>query len=263
MKKVQACLISLFFCFSLDLYTQVPDWEWAKAVHTNGYELARDVVADPVTGNIYIAGAWKNDLSAYFPGNPNPPDTDFSSTYGGEDGLVVKYDQNGTILWAFKIGGTKDEEVSAITLDSSGNIYITGYIDDGTNYFSGTSSSTPDSTIDNSSKLDFFIAKYNPDGVLQWVRHSDGLSGDAKGLGIYAENSSVFASGFCTGSTSFGPFSGSFNQGNEDYFVAKYDVNGSEQWLLEGRSDKSDFAHDVLSDGTNVYFVWNLNKLEI
>jgi len=32
-------------------------------------------------------------------------------------------------------------------------------------------------------------------------------------------------------------------------------VNGSEQWLLEGVSDGSDFAHDLLSDGTNVYFV--------
>lgn len=247
-------MIILFFCFSLDLYAQVPDWHWAMAIHTIGHEHARDVVTDPVTGNIYIAGAWKNDLSAYFPGNLNPG-TDFSSTYGGDDGLVVKYDQNGTILWAFKIGGSGDDEASAITLDSSGNIYITGYIDNGTNYFSGTSSSTPDSTITNPSELDFFIAKYNPDGALLWVRHSDGLSGDAKGLGIYAENSSVFASGHCTGSTSFGSFSGSFNQGNEDYFVAKYDVNGSEQWLLEGGSDGSDFAHDVLSDGTNVYFV--------
>ncbi len=254
MKKVQAYLIILFFCISPDLYTQVPDWQWAESIHTNGNELARDVAADPVTGNIYIAGVWRNDLSGYFPGN-SYPSTDFSSTYGGDDGLVVKYDQNGTILWAFKIGGTGDDEASAITLDSSGNIYITGYIDDGTNYFSGTSSSTPDSTIDNSLELDFFIAKYDPDGALLWVRHSDGSSGDAKGLSIYAENSSVFASGFCTGSTSFGPFSGTFNQGDEDYFVAKYDVNGSEQWLLEGGSDRSDFAFDVLSDGTNVYFV--------
>jgi len=247
-------LIILLFCFSPDLYAQVPDWQWAKAIHTGGYELARDVVADPATSNVYIVGAWKKDLSVYFPGNSNPS-TDFSSTYGGEDGLVVKYDQNGTILWAFKIGGSGDDEAGAITLDSSGNIYITGYIDDGTNYFSGTSSSTPDSTITNSSGLDFFIAKYNPDGALLWVRHSDGSSGDAQGLGIYAENSSVFASGFCTGSTSFGSFSGSFNQGNEDYFVAKYDVNGNEQWLLEGGSDESDFAHNVLSDGTDVYFV--------
>lgn len=254
MKKVQGYWIILLFCVSLHLYGQVPDWQWARAIHTIGHEHAIDVTADPVTGNIYIAGAWRNDLSAYFPGN-SYPGTDFSSTYGGEDGLVVKYDQNGTILWAFKIGGSGDDEVSAITLDSSGNFYITGYIDDGTNYFSGTSSSTLDSTIYNSSGLDFFIAKYNPDGALLWVRHSDGSSGDAKGLGIYAENSSVFASGHCTGSTSFGPFSGTFNQGNEDYFVAKYDVNGNEQWLLEGGSDRSDFAHDVLSDGTNLYFV--------
>ncbi len=254
MNKVQAYLIILFFGFSLDLYAQPPNWQWARAIHTDGQELARDVAADTVTGNIYIAGTWRNDLSVYFPGN-SYPSTDFSITYGQEDGLVVKYDQNGTILWAFKIGGTGEDEASAITLDSSGNIYLTGYINEGTNYFSGTSSSTPDSTITNPSGLDFFVAKYNPDGALLWVRHSDGSSGDAKGLGIYAENSSVFASGFCTGSTSFGPFSGSFNQGIEDFFVAKYDLNGSEQWLLEGGSDESDFAFDVLSDGANVYSV--------
>ncbi|MCK4630398.1 MAG: hypothetical protein KAT40_03085, partial [Bacteroidales bacterium] len=109
MKKVQAYLIILFFCFSMDLYAQVPAWQWARAIHTGGHEIAKDVATEPVTGNIYLAGAWRNDLSAYFPGNSNPS-TDFSSTYGGEDGLVVKYDQNGTILWAFKIGGTGDDE---------------------------------------------------------------------------------------------------------------------------------------------------------
>ncbi|MCK4700100.1 MAG: SBBP repeat-containing protein, partial [Bacteroidales bacterium] len=140
MKKVQTYLVILFFCFSLDLNAQVPAWQWARAIHTDGIELARDVAADPVTGNIYIAGVWKKDLSAYFPGNSNLS-TDFSISYGGDDGLVVKYDQNGTILWAFKIGGAGDDEASAITLDSSGNIYITGYIDEETNYFSGTSSS--------------------------------------------------------------------------------------------------------------------------
>ena len=254
MNKVQGYCIMLLFCVSLHLHAQVPDWQWARAIYTDGQELARDVAADTVTGNIYIAGTWRNDLSAFFSGN-SYPSTDFSITYGQEDGLVVKYDQNGTILWAFKIGGTGEDEASAITLDSSGNIYLTGYINEGTNYFSGTSSSTPDSTITNPSGLDFFVAKYNPDGTLLWVRHSDGSSGDAKGLGIYAENSSIFASGYCTGSTSFGPFSGSFNQGNEDFFVAKYDLNGSEQWLLEGGSDESDFAHNVLSDGTNVYSV--------
>ena len=63
MRKVQTYLIILFFCISLDLYTQVPDWQWARAIHTGGYELARDVVADTAASNVYIVGAWKEDLS--------------------------------------------------------------------------------------------------------------------------------------------------------------------------------------------------------
>ena len=93
MKKVQTYLIILFFCFSPDLYAQVPDWEWARSANTNRYELAWDVVTYPVTNDVYVVGEWSTNLSASFPAGANPS-TNFISTYGVMNGFAFKYNYN-------------------------------------------------------------------------------------------------------------------------------------------------------------------------
>ncbi|MDC3952450.1 hypothetical protein [Polyangium jinanense] len=45
---------------------------------------------------------------------------------GGNDAMVVKLDRNGGALWAKSFGGTRNDEVSALDVDSSGRIALFG-----------------------------------------------------------------------------------------------------------------------------------------
>lgn len=100
---IRLTLSCIFLVFLSSLVAQTPDWEWARSVNTNGFEVAYDVVADPSTNEVYMVGVWKDDLSAVFPAGANSS-SDFTDTYGDDDGFVAKYDEDGNFIWAFKLG---------------------------------------------------------------------------------------------------------------------------------------------------------------
>jgi hypothetical protein len=95
---------------------------------------------------------------------------------GGADVFVVKYNPSGALQWAVKGGGASNDKGLAITVDGSGNIYITGYF-----YF--TSANFGSYTLTNTGDDDVFVVKYNSSGVLQWAVKSGGI-GDDRGYGI-------------------------------------------------------------------------------
>ena len=69
--------------------------------------------------------------------------------------------------WANRAGGNRFDYARAISIDSSGNSYITGIFEE-TASFDGvdlTSVGGPP---------DIFLAKYNPDGTLAWARQTGG-----------------------------------------------------------------------------------------
>jgi hypothetical protein len=244
--------ILLLFAGLGNVLAQTPEWEWARSVNSNNFEIVQDVVTDPVTDDVYMVGTWSSDLSAVFPVGANPS-TDFSSTYGGRDGYVAKYDKDGNFIWAFKAGGNHDDEISGISIDTAGNIYVTGTFGEGINYFSGTSAVTPVSTISNTHQEDFFIAKYNPDGEFIWIRRSETDAEDIAGLSIDVSVTSVFASGTYKGICSFGPLSITTTFGSLDIFLIRYDFDGNEQWVISGGSNNNDFAPGITADVSHVY----------
>ncbi len=240
--------------FFTAVMAQAPDWTWARAVITDDYEHVNDLVVDRSTNDVYIVGQWERDLSGTFSSGANPA-TDFSSPFGQMDGFVAKYDSGGSFIWAFKVGGSNDDIVKSIAIDGDGNIYITGYFGTGmSNYFSGTSSHTLPSMLDNLLREDFFLAKYNSDGEFLWVRRSSSDWGNLAGLDVFATSSAVFATGRANDLASFGPLNMSNVPNGDDIFLIKYNLDGDEQWVAECGSNGDDMAHGVIADETNVYF---------
>src|ERR1019366_5812936 len=92
----------------------------------------------------------------------------------GKPGILAKYDNQGALVWSnsFPIG-------QAITLDAQENIFATGY---GAGTYDGF-------TLTNSGgSPDFFAAKCDPSGRLQWLRQVGGVQqegGTAIGLDEY------------------------------------------------------------------------------
>ncbi|MEZ4902449.1 MAG: SBBP repeat-containing protein [Spirosomataceae bacterium] len=112
------------------------------------------------------------------------------------DVFIAKYNINGLLQWVRSAGGTSSDYGEGITIDSSGNVYVTGSYQ-GTATFGNT-------TFTSVGLRDIFIVKYNGSGLFQWVRSARGL-GDDFGMGIVVNGSSnVYVTGSYEGTTTFG-----------------------------------------------------------
>ncbi len=251
----RATLLVLLPWLSFVSRAQDPTWEWARSFATNNYEIAKQVAVDTSTNHVYVVGDWEDDLSLTFPGGANPS-TQFASTYGRNDGFVAKYDPDGGLVWAFKVGGENDDQVNSIALDRDGNIYITGMMGEGSSiYFSGSSPHTGSSTLSNTSDQDFFLAKYTPDGEFIWVRRSTTDSGDLSGQDVCLSSDAVYAVGNATDRASFGSLNMVANPDVSDIFLIKYSLDGTELWISEAGSDDMDLVNGVVADETHVYYI--------
>lgn len=252
---LRGILSLLFLWLTLVSWAQNPQWEWARSIGTSAWEVAKQVAVDPATRHVYVVGDWEDDLSGIFPGGANPS-TQFNATYGLMDGFVAKYDEDGNLVWAFKLGGADDDRLNSIALDQGGNIYITGMMGEAPSiYFSGTSPHTGSSTLSNTSDRDFFLAKYNPDGEFLWVRRSTTNFGDLIGQDVTLTSDAVYAVGTATGWASFGSLWMATTPGIRDIFLVKYSLDGNELWIAEAGSNGIDLVNEVVADESHVFYI--------
>ncbi len=186
-------------------------------------------------------------------------------------GHALQQCRHGTYQWAFGLGNTgqnTQERAWDICVEPSGDFYVAGG-------FHGTMNFNPLGTAMNHSLPDtlagLFIAKYNTNGICQWV------------ISIDAQTTSVFSEGYATcdvdGSGNLciaGNFRGSnvnFNplgtaatltsSGLTDIFIGKYNTgNGVLEWVKRIGST----AQDIVSPGAlrcdntgNPYFTGRLS----
>lgn len=108
--------------------------------------------------NIYLGGFFSGEVDFERNGNG------FITSAGGEDAFLAKYSNSGIHAWTINIGGTTNDKATAATVDAMGNVYLTGI-------FNNTVNLNPNGTpleVTSNGKDDFFVAKYNSNGVLQW-----------------------------------------------------------------------------------------------
>ncbi len=182
--------------------------QWVKTAGGTNTDLVLGIGTD-ATGNVYVAGRFKG--TATF-------GTITKTSAGNYDIFVAKYNSIGTIQWVQAIGGVNNDDARAIVVDSNGNSFVTGG-------FSGTVSFGTISKTANPSA--FFIAKFNSNGVANWVQSIDGAGGLCMSLDA---NGNVYTSGSFSGTITLGNNSKT-SEGISDVFIAKYDNNGIPIWL--------------------------------
>jgi hypothetical protein len=147
-------------------------------------------IAIDSSGNAYVTGYTQ---SSDFPVTGNA----FQQTYGGDgDAFVTKLNQSGSSLdYSTYLGGSSYEYGYAITVDSSDNIYVTGYT--GSTDFPITPNPFQQTYGGDG---DAFVTKFNAAGALVYSTYLGG-SGLEYGYGIAVDSSLPNANVYVAGAT--------------------------------------------------------------
>lgn len=241
---------------------------WAWGMRYDGPAVGEDVangIALDGSGNVYVTGSsegitsggdyatvkysaggsqlwvarYEGPVAAYGDGAFDIAVDDFGNAYVTgrswgtywSDIATVKYNTSGVEQWASRYNGSANggDYGSAIAVDGSGNVYVTGSSD-------GSGSLT-----------DFVTIKYNSAGAQQWAMRYNGPGNSLD----YAEDIAVDGAGnvYVTG-RSEGSGTGF------DYATIKYSPGGTQLWAAryDGLTSKADQAWALgLDEAGNVY----------
>ena len=190
-------------------YAPNGDTLWVRRYNspTNGSDIATALAVDN-SGNVYVTG--------------------YSGFYPYYYYATIKYASNGDTLWVRAYGGPVGEYnlASALALDGSGNVYVTGVSDGGPSD-------------------DYATIKYAPNGDTLWVRRYNGPGNftDAALALAVDDSGNVYVTG-----ASYGVF--------DDFATIKYAPDGDSLWVrrYNGPANSNDAANNLRVDASgNVY----------
>ena len=116
---------------------------WSRLVAGNSHDDIRSLALDSA-GNPHVSGATQS--------SPLNLGVTNLFTQGGWDAFAAKFDTNGNVRWAVKVGYNNDEIGHGLVLDVAGNIYMAGQ-------FGGTAFIGP-TNIYNPSGQGFFLTRW-------------------------------------------------------------------------------------------------------
>ncbi|MBA4104445.1 MAG: hypothetical protein C0485_01715 [Pirellula sp.] len=194
---------------------------WTQQFGTSGYDQALGVAVDGL-GSVYIAGRTKGNQFGV-----------------GSDAFLNKYDAAGTLLWDRELSTPGQDVNTGVSVDSLGNIYLSGYTDG--------SLGGP-----NAGGFDAMLSKYAADGTSLWTQQL-GTGASDKGLDVSTDAlGNAFLSGETMGSLG-GP-----QLGAGDAFLSSFAAAGTLQWTRQLGSVSPgipDDASGVAADGTGGAYI--------
>ena len=221
---------------------------WARRIGGTGYESTTAMALDSA-GNILTTGSFQGTVDF----DPGAGTADLTSA-GGDEIFVSKLDSSGNYVWAAAMGGIKHEGGTDIAVDSTGNVYTTGY-------FFGTVDFDPGSGTTNltsvGGSIDIFVSKLNSSGNYVWAKTMGGTNQD-RGYAIAVDSTGdVYTSGEFQDTADFDPGAGATNltsAGQEDIFVSKLDSSGNFVWAKGMGGTNNDRAQAMeLDSAGNIY----------
>jgi plastocyanin len=228
---------------------------WVRKMGGTGSDFARSVSVDS-SGNIIVTGSYGSATLNIFAANGSTVSFTLARV-GSSDTFVVKYDPNGTPLWARRIGGTASDEARSVSTDSSGNIVVTGIHDSNPLNIYAADGTTVSFTLANAGFNDVFVVKYDSSGTPQWARRMSTINTDQPSSVSTDSSGNVIVAGYYTSNTlNIFAANGSTvsltltNSGTNDAFVVKYDSSGTPQWARRLAGTASDVARSVSTDSS-------------
>ena len=194
---------------------------WVKRI--GGTSSAPDPRKIAVTGNkVYVGGEFYGTVT--FDGLNTIIST---PTGGSSDVFLAQFDTVGTSIWANRGGDKKDEKLTGLTVDPSGNPIIYGSYDSLTTFTSTTK-------IAQTSGFDFrdmYVVKYSPSGGFNWVASFGGYTNDESGEVCADASGNIYTTGLFRTDFISGTVTASNSGTANTLFLHKISGNGTPLWV--------------------------------
>jgi hypothetical protein len=220
---------------------------WVKQIGGTGLDNVFSMALD-ASGNLYASGAFSNSVDF----DPSVNNLTLTSE-GGDDIFMFKLHANGNLAWAKSIGGSGNDYGSAIALDASDNVYVSGSFQQTVDF----DTSTGISDLTSVSGDDVFLLKLDALGNFSWVK---GFGGVGEGYSIACDMSNnIYLASYFSGSADFDPsinttFNLSSSGGSVDIVVSKLDALGNLVWAKKIGGTGSEYAPHIIVNSTgNLY----------
>ncbi|MFH1050030.1 MAG: T9SS type A sorting domain-containing protein [bacterium] len=185
--------------------------------------------------NFIVAGTFQGAL------NFNPKGTNIiSSNVGSIDIFVAKYDKRGNYLWVKNIGTTGIDMPTAVEVDFSGNVFLTGYFgsENVPGRFIDLDPSSKEANFYGEGGIDCFLIKLNSFGDYQWgfvLTNKDNFGSEIIWDMAINKAGQIYLSGIFSATVDFNPKGNrkriTCPTLNHGYFTAKYDRSGENLWV--------------------------------
>jgi len=193
MKKT-VVLIVIIILFKVNLFSQI--FQWTNSTLGSSIETSDALTTDEF-GNVYSAGSYDGTLVF----DAQTTQIEITSHDGSRDIFIQKTDGLGNLIWVKSIGGNYSEKVSALSIDSNGDLLIAGNFTDTVDF----DTSENDSLLTSDSSGAAFILKLSSDGDFVWVRKLEtGYTHSINHISLN-QNSNLVISGNFIGTTDFDP----------------------------------------------------------
>ncbi len=210
-------------------YSPAGERLWTRFTGTNRTDFANALAIDGAD-NIYVVGYSVGDLE----GNIN--------NGGTKDIAVLKYSASGARLWTRLYGTGNVDFASAIDVDTSGNIYVTGST---LGNFDGASPLPRKGS-------ELFLLKIDSSGTELW-RTQLGSTNDIFARGVATYGADVFVTGYSSGDIGLQMLNGA-----TDVFLTRFAVSDGAFELAALYGNASDNrGHGIANDGANLYITGN------
>ncbi len=202
--------------------------QFTRQLGVDGEKKVGIALAIDANGNFFVAGYTTGALDGY-------------SMTGTVDSFFSKYNSDGVKQFT-RLLGVADKETRGygVTTDAKGNVIVAGY----------TEGSLDGNTL--SGTKDFFVAKYDNNGVKQFTRQLGAVGAATVGTAVTTDDAGdIFTVGYTEGS-----LDGNARTGTRDSFVTKYDPSGVKQFTRQmGAVGAITAGNEVATDSIGDVFV--------
>ena len=196
---------------------------WVRKAGGTDFDEAHGLALD-ASGDVYLTGYF--NLKATF-GALNITNLTTSNQL-----FVAKCNASGAFVWARRAGGSADIEGTALTVDGNTNVFVTGSFAGSANFGSTNLLATGSNGLN-----DIFVARYDGNGNLLWVRQAGGMGEDEPAAIAADRTGHVGVIGRFSGSAAFSPTN--LIGAGMDIFVARYDADGNLLWACRAGGNNS------------------------